>query len=261
MYLYCYDGPTQKYEDLNGNIININKQLETNKIYFFFHLLFEPNKKVLKFIKNISDVEEINSDLTVKNKVFEYNKSEKRIIEGKVVKALFSKNSIEVNISNDDKADNKNIILIKLNNNLIKDITFNGKCYFVNFQKKNNEYHYIKFSHIIIDEKTFIEIKFLDFVQLNNKYDSININNNVIPIVNAQIKNELSNVPDNNYFTVEIKYMSQGKTIHVFVVEVYKGRTNKFQSYLNLENDGFFYEFLYISKNRDNLKKKSKLFI
>ena len=38
--------------------------------------------------------------------------------------------------------------------------------------------------------------------------------------------------------------MNKNKEIHIFIIEIYKGRTNKFESFLNLEIDGFYYEFL-----------------
>ena len=47
----------------------------------------------------------------------------------------------------------------------------------------------------------------------------------------------------------------------VFIIEIYKGRTNKFESFLNLENDGFYYEFLYMAKKEENLIVNQKIIL
>ena len=53
--------------------------------------------------------------------------------------------------------------------------------------------------------------------------------------------------------------MQNKNEIHSFIVEIYKGRINKFFSFLNLESDGFCYEFLYIAKKQGNLNISQKI--
>ena len=55
--------------------------------------------------------------------------------------------------------------------------------------------------------------------------------------------------------------MNKNKEIHIFIIEIYKGRTNKFESFLNLENDGFYYEFLYMAKKGENLIVNQKIIL
>ena len=207
----------------------------------------------------MSFYEEINSSLDKNSKLFQITKENNLIIEGRVVNAKFSENKIQVrvySVKNKDK-----IIDIQLNNNLIKNITFNGTSYFINFQAiKDNEFSFGKFSHIIIDEKTIIEINFRDYKEIN-KYDMIKINSQKFKINNKKLIIVLNKVQDINYYREKIMYMNKEKIIHEFIIEIYKGRINKFESFLNLENDGFYYEFLYMAKKEENLLINQKIIL
>ena len=228
-----------EYRDSSKNNILMIKQTEPSHIYFFSYLYYDPKNKKIRYIDNISGVEDINSPLNTDSKVFEINKKGNRIIKGKIKEAKFSENIIEVEVEeNSLNSVNKKLIIIQLNNNLIKNISFNGICYFMNFQfNEDNKYSFKNFSHIIIEEKTIIKITFLDFKKEKKYY--INAETLII---------ELKNVQDKNYYREQLIYMKNDKQKHFFIVEIYIGRVNAFYSYLNLQNDGFCYEFLYIFK-------------
>ena len=66
---------------------------------------------------------------------------------------------------------------------------------------------------------------------------------------------------EKNYFREKINYMKNNKIIHTFIIELYKGRINKFISYINLPKDGFYYEFLIFAKYEEHLKFKHKIFL
>ena len=238
-----------EFEDISTKKIKIKikKKTEPHQIYFFCHMYYDSKENRIKYIENISDIEEVNPDLTTNNKVFQINKKGNRLIEGKIISANFSENIIDVKTLNSGKEEK--IIQIELNHSLIKNITFNGICYFLNFESKNGKkYSPKRFSHIIISEKTIIKINFLDFAEKNN-YDAIKIKSHTFNIINKELIIELIEVPENNYFREKLTYMKKNKKIHSFVVEIYKGRENKFASFINLSKDGYSYEFLYISKN------------
>ena len=194
------------YEDSNKMTITLKKQLDSNKDYFFTDLFYEPKNKIIIFVENLSNYEEINSSLTINSDVFKINQKDNRIFKGKVIKASFSENKIKVKII--DKKNKEKIVDIQLNHKLIKDITFNGINYFINFNTENdNKYSYKKFSHIIIEEKkTFIEIDFLDYINKKNKYDSLKINEIVIKIISDKLRIELTPVPEQNYFREKLIY-------------------------------------------------------
>ena len=250
-----------EFKDLKETKITLNKNVQPNKIFFFNNIFYEPKKQSFQFIENLSCCEEINSSLTTNSNVFQINKYENRIIKGRVISAKFTDNIIQVKISNSNDKKDIDIVNIQLNNNLIKDITFNGISYFINFQEqKGRNYIYKAFSHIIIDERTIIEIHFKDYND-TNKYDAIKINSQLIKIDNKIIKIELRKMEEKSYFREKINYMKNNKIIHTFIIELYKGRINKFISYINLPKDGFYYEFLIFAKYEEHLKFKHKIFL
>ena len=383
-YLFCLgknkNSNQYEYQDSSGDIIKLDIKLEKNKKYFFINLLYEPKKKKSSFIEKQSFYEEINSSLTTNSKIFQINKENDLIIEGKIIDIKYNENIIivkdlnhknfkdsnskKVDDINSKKAENlnpkniedfnlnkiedlntknikdsnsknvddlnsknsenlnsnkiedlnsqnaenlsfkiledlnsikvedlnsknfensnskkvensnpkkdenlsskkidNNIMYIKLNSNLMKNITFNGILYFINFQpRKNKIYIPKKFSHIIQEEKTIIEIHFIDY-QMKNKYDMIKIDSQMIAINSQILKIELKKSHEKNYFREKLIYMNKNKEIHIFIIEIYKGRTNKFESFLNLENDGFYYEFLYMAKKEENLIVNQKIIL
>ena len=55
-----------KFEDFKKTSINLNKKLESNKVYFFYNLFYEPDKKNIIFVEALSNYEEINSSFNIK---------------------------------------------------------------------------------------------------------------------------------------------------------------------------------------------------
>ena len=254
IYLHCLS-ERNKYKDLKGSQIQLNLSLESNKKYFFNNLLWNPKDKRVEYINGISFYEEINPRLNIYNEVYKLNKDTGKVVTGNVIKAKFFNNTIVVKTINNEFLD------FQLNGNLIRKISFNSRCHFINFDKKNNnKYKFNDFSHIIIEEKTIIRFLFKDYKD-NNKYDTIKINDQFTPIDNKEILIELKKVPDNNYFRQEIVYLKDKKEIHKFIIEIYKERINNAFSYLNLKKDGFCYDHLCLSKNAKDLFKYQKIIL
>lgn len=252
IYLHCLS-EGNIFKDSNESQIQLNITLESNKKYFFNSLLWNPKHKRVECVDGISFYEEINPRLNIHNEVYKLNKGAGKVITGKVIKAKFFNNKIVV------KTINNEILNFQLNGKLIRKISFNSLCHFINFDKtNNNNYKFNDFSHIIIEEKTIIRFIFKDY-QFKNKYDSIKINDQFTPIDHKELLIELKNVPDNNYFRQEIVYLKNRKEIHKFIVEVYKERINNVYSYLNLKKDGFSYDHLCITKNAEHLFKYQKI--
>ena len=248
-----------KYKDSKDNIVELDKILEKNKIYFFGNLLYNPIYKSISFIKALSFYEEINASLDKNSKTFQITKQNNLIIEGKVLNAIFHENKIQVRVFNSENKDK--IIEIQLDKNLMKNITFNGTSYFINFHSnEENHFSFGKFSHIILDTETIIEINFIDYKE-TNKYDMVKINSQKFKINSKKLRIVLNKVQEKNYFREKLIYMNKQKIIHIFIIEIYKGRTNKFESFLNLENDGFYYEFLYMAKKEENLLVNQKIIL
>ena len=262
-YLKCLGKDKNKnkcqYKDSKDNIIELDKILEKNKTYFFGYLFYDPINKSVSFIKTLSFYEEINASLNKNSKTFQITNQNNLIIEGKVINALFHENKIQVRVSNSERKDK--IINIQLDNNLMKNITFNGITYFINFIfEKENKFSFGKFSHIIIDTETIIEINFVDYKE-TNKYDMVKIDSQIFKINNKKLRIVLNKYQEKNYFREKLMYLNNNKIIHSFIIEIYRNRTNKYESFLNLENDGFCYEFLYISKNEKNLLVNQKIIL
>lgn len=254
IYLHCLP-EGNIFRDSNSSQIQIDITLESNKKYFFNNLLWNPKHKRVEYINGISFYEEINTRLNIHNEVYKLNREVGKVISGNVIKAKFYNNSIIV------KTINKETLNFQLNGNLIRKISFNSLCHFINFDKKtNNAYKCNDFSHIIIEEKTIIRFIFKDY-KAKNKYDAIKINDQLTPINNKELLIELKSVPDNNYFRQEIVYLKSGKEIHKFIAEIYKERINNIYSYINLKKDGFCYDYLCIAKKSQHLFKYQKIII
>ena len=238
--------------EVKVNLNNLNYNFENEKIYSFSNFMIKNNR--LESI-NISSIEELNSNSFLNKydylNISQLISSEKQIINfyGKIKNINFIKNIITVQENNNDTQINVN-----LNFDFIKKISFNGICYFKNFQKLNsNNVKYTEFSNIYIEEKTLIELEFMDYIKDNNKYNIIQIDNQLIEIKNSIIEFELKNILSMNYCTKKIKFLNKKNNENTsscdLFVDIYKGKKNNFLSYLNLDNAGYSYEFLYQSKN------------
>ena len=225
--------------EVKVNLNNLNYNFENEKIYSFSNFMIKNN--MLESI-NISSIEELNSNSFLNKydylNISQLISSEKQIINfyGKIKNINFIKNIITVQENNDDTQINVN-----LNFYFIKKISFNGICYFKNFQKLNsNNVKYTEFSNIIIEEKTLIELEFMDYIKDNNKYNIIQIDNQLIEIKDSIIQFELKNTLSLNYCTKKIKFLNKKNNENIssydLFVEIYKGKKNKILVYLNLDN-------------------------
>ena len=91
------------------------------------------------------------------------------IISGEITNVYYYENKIDVKLNNNKE------IKILLNNKLMKKISLNLLCHFVNFDKvSNNYYKYNIFSSIFYDDKTRLRIEFLDYKSnKSNKYHTV----------------------------------------------------------------------------------------
>ena len=258
-----FENGIPKFIDYEKKRILINlkdfnlKFIEKRKKYSLHRFLWKNNQLNFNVISNI---EELNEKSILKKEDYETiqkinNFENKKICNcyGKIISATFLSNLITLKEINSD-----NIIDIELNDRLIKNISFNGICYFKNFKKyNNNKLKDTNISNLIIEEKTIIKLIFLDYDNTNNQYQKIKVNNQIININNKIVEFELENLNLNNYFGQKIKYVKQlnENQSKDLIIDIYKGKINSFYSYLNLKNDGFCYEFFYQSNKEELLPK------
>ena len=238
------------FEDINGEQIKLyfNNKFDRDSIYYFCNLLYDE-----KSAKQISV-----------SKVYNYNDKKilsfmnNNIISGEITEVFFYENKIKVKTNN-----NKNII-IKLNNKLMKKISLNLLCKFVNFNKiEENQYKYNEYSTIFYDDKTILRIEFMDFKEdFKNKYNIIEINSNQYSINANIVEIPISSEDNNNSFVENIIYKNiNNRNKADFLIELYKGKVNDFTSYINLIKDGYCYEIQYETKYSSLLPKSQKIII
>ena len=153
--------------------------------------------------------------------------------------------------------------MILLNNKLMKKISLNQLCKFVNFDKKEkNKYKYNEFSNIFYDDKTILRIEFMDYKKDKNKYNIIEINSNQYSINNNIIEIPISSKNYNNSFVENIIYKNiYNKNKVDFLIELTKGKVNDYTSYINLIDDGYSLECQYEAKYNSLLPKYQTIII
>ncbi len=249
-------------QNIKINFRNFNlKFFEKRQKYSFLKCLFKKNNNELIIIE-ISSIIKLDENSFLKKEDYENIKSIKKIENNHICncfgKIIFSNFLTNIIILKD--IDNNNTIKIELNENLIKLISFNGICFFKNFKKCSDNYLKVtNISNIIIEEKTIIELIFLDYKNENNKYNKIKVNEQIVNINNKIIEFELKKVKFQNYFTQKVIFFNdlndKIKESNELIFYVYKGQKNSFISYLNLENDGYCYEFFYQANKEEFLPK------
>ena len=239
------------------NIIKNNYNFEHSKIYYFNGYLYNNlEKKLMPTI--ISSIQEYSSN---QEKIFtlkeiSFLENHKLInFKGKIKNFKIVEQYLNVE---DEDLDGK-IYKVHINFNLLKKISVNGECTFLNFLKINdNEFNFTNFSEIEYKEDTYIEFNFKDFNNNNNNnkyYNRIKINKKYYNINNNIIKIKINDYKKNNIFIQNIYYEriegEEIKDTYKFSPELYKGKINHFDSLLNKNN--YSYQFYIITKNKNNL--------
>jgi hypothetical protein len=157
------------FEDIKGKIINIQENdynFEHGKIYVFKGYIYNNNTNLFEKTL-ISSIEEYSS---YRDKVYE-PKELNKIQEGILVN--FKAKVITFKIKNtfliiEDEFRNK--YKININFNLLKKISIEQECTFLNFIKiKNNEFNFTNLSNIESkEEETFVEFNFINYEDNKN---------------------------------------------------------------------------------------------
>ena len=234
---------SQEYKDI----------LENDKIYLFNgfnycnYSLKPINISTIEIIDKDSDVEKI-----ILSKDFQTINNEENVnIQGKIKDIYLEKFSVLF-----EEQNTKNNIEIKLNINLIKKINPNSICTFINFKKRNNMLIPTIFSDIYSEEETFIEIYFYDLEE--QYYNTIRINNKCFDINKEKIKFKIDSIDKDEIFEQKFIYeKKKGKNIeHIyeFFLEINKGKTNCFGSFLK-KTGSHTYQLYFQSKKEEFLPK------
>ena len=240
------------FSDINGKKIKIetNQKLKKFSKYYFSNLYLDTNG--IKYIRFSS-----HCDIT-DNKLLNLI-DDNQIKSGIISKIYLYENKIECIINNEN-------LEVLLNNKLMKTISTGCICKFINFdnQIKDNKKRlkYNDFSTIFYEEKTILRIKFEDLKKKENKYNILEINSQQYTINKEIIEIPINSVDKKNSFVQKIIYKGNKNSNKVeFLLELYKNKINNYKSYLNLLKDGYSYDYLYESKNKDFLPKTQKIMI
>ena len=237
------------FEDIDEEQVELklSEDLIEDKYYFIHNLYFKNNNIRTIPISNIYDY----NDVKILNIMNNSN-----VISGEITNVYFYENKIDVKLNNNKE------IKILLNNKLMKKISLNLLCHFVNFDKvSNNYYKYNIFSSIFYDDKTRLRIEFLDYKSnKSNKYHIIEINSQQYSINENIVEIPILSNDYNNSFVQKIIYKDIKNINQVeFLLELYKGKINDYSSYLNLIKDGYSYEYQYESKYSSLLPEYQKI--
>ena len=236
-------------DSLNG----LSTKLENDKLYLFNGFYYYNNTL---YRTNISSIEVIVEDSIIEDNIFPNNINNitnNQIInlKGNVIDLIIEEFAVII-----EELNSRNVIKIKLNYYLIKKINPNGLCSFISFKKINNNfYEFTELSNIYPDNNTYIELKFLDIndiyynrIKVNDKY-YIDIKKN---INNDTLKFKLDSNENNMIFLQKLVYEKVNEnniieSFYEFILEVKKGCTNNFSSYLK-KNGGYTYQLYFQSK-------------
>lgn len=244
------------FKDIDELKININYQndkikIEGQKIYFFQNFIY--NNKTLNQSDN-SIISEINETLNEKLCI-EYTSIKDVIHFRGIVDSLNIKfKYIYVRIK-----DINNKVKVYLNYNLMRKLNMNCECQFLFFSKVGIEFKYTNFSDILFEEKTYIELYFIDY---NTKYyNRIKVDDNIININSESIKFEINTKKQEKSLTTKkliyekINEENKIESFLQFILEVNIGKVNKFNSLLT-KNGGYAYQ-IYYEVTKENFLPKN----
>ena len=248
------------FEDIKGKIINIQENdynFEHGKIYVFKGYIYNNNTNLFEKTL-ISSIEEYSS---YRDKVYE-PKELNKIQEGILVN--FKAKVITFKIKNtfliiEDEFRNK--YKININFNLLKKISIEQECTFLNFIKiKNNEFNFTNLSNIESkEEETFVEFNFINYEDNKNWfYNKIKIDDKIYEIDKKTIKIKINDSSRKNLFNKKIIFVRIEKEKLIdsidYSYELNKGKINHIESFLG--KGGFFYELYIKSIQKEDLPKQ-----
>ena len=259
------------FEDYLGNNIKVEEtndyDFENGKIYIFNGYIYDKKNDRLEK----TEISSIEPYFSYNSKIFDLNNtvdiddiniSDKENLfcfKGKIHSFNITKCYLELKDSKD------NIIKVFVNYHLLKKISINCQCTFLNFLKINkNEYKFTYLSDIEFKEETFIEFNFINFNVNNNFYNRIKIDDNYNIIDKEQMKIKINDNNEKNIFIKEISYekFNGQKVINTFnfSLEINKGKINTVNSLL-LKKGGHSYQFYIQSFNKEDLPNEISILI
>ena len=226
--------------DIDGQQIEIKliKELKRDTKYYFSNLFYEEKKAKYTPLTSHYNIDD--------PKLLEIEKD--NIISGSISEIFFYEDKISL-LTNTKKT------IILLNNRLMKKISPNALCSFIFFDNyMNNQIKYNAFSNIICQDITMLNIHIKDLKEKNNKYNIIEVNSHQYTISRENIEIPIISINKNSSFLQSIIYKNSNNSNQVeFLIELYKCKINNYISYLNLNQDGYSYDFIYESKSKDLL--------
>ena len=248
------------FEDLKGKVIKVEESdynFEHGKIYIFKGYLYNNNKNIFEKTL-ISSIEEYSA---YRDKVFQLKELDK-MKEG--MKVNFKAKIISFNIKDtfiniEDELGKK--YKVNVNFSLLKKISLNQECTFLNFIKiVNNEFNFTNLSNIESKEdETFVEFNFLNYEDENTRfYNNIKIDDKLYKIDKKTIKIKINESSRKNLFIKKIFFerIENKESVHSFdyLFEINKGKNNHIEGFLG--KDGYCYEFYIKSLQKEDLPKQ-----
>lgn len=230
-----------------------------NKVCYLFNgFNYEENKLIST---NISSIEIVDENYIGENIIFNENISIAAKDSINNFKAEIRDLEITTLIVKIEELNTHNIFNVKLNLDLIQKINPNSLCEFICFKKVNdNSFEYTELSDIISNKNTYIELTFLEFS--NKYYDKININDRYFNIDEEKMTFKLDCNDRENVFEQKFTYIKGNENnieaSYEFYLEINKGRTNQFWSYLK-KKGGYTFQLHFQSKEENELPSKIKI--
>ena len=230
-----------------------------NKICYLFNGFDYEEDKLIP--TNISSIEIVDENYICENLI--YNENIFTALNNSIInfKAKIRDLEIETLIAKIEEINTHNTFNVRLNLYLIQKINPNNICDFIYFKKINdNSFEFTELSDIISNNNTYIELTFLEFS--DKYYDKIKLNDNYINIDDEKITFKLDSNDKDDIFEQKFIYIKGSENnieaSYEFNLEINKGRTNNFLSYLK-KNGGYTFQIYFQSKEENKLPNKVKI--
>lgn len=249
---------------LNNNLsiedpLNEYSEIFENKICYLFNGFNYEENKLIPI--NISSIEIVDENYICENFIF--NENIFNIVNDSIINFKAEIKDIEMTtlVAEIEELNTKCIFNVKLNLDLIQKINQNSLCEFICFKKRNdNSFEFTELSDVISDQNTYVELIFLEFSE--KYYDMIRINDNYYNIDKEKMTFKLESNDKENIFEQKFIYIKGNENLieasYEFYLEINKGRTNCFESYLRKEG-GFTFQMYFQSNEENKLPGKIKI--
>ena len=250
------------FEDLSGKIVELDKDLinnfdfENEKIYIFNAFLYDETNNLLKktLISSIEKYSSLHEKIYELDQINNIKNDNLLNFKANIISFNISKTNLKVK---DEKGNEYNV---KVNYKLLKKISLNAKCIFLNFKKSGYKtFINTNFSDIESKEETFIEFNLIEGETLSDSfYNIIKINETEYKINENKFKIRINDKNKDNIFVQEISYQKiiNKKIIESFdfSVEINKGKNNIIHT--SFDKGGFCYQLYIKSINSQKLPKE-----